>query len=182
MSSLTRSPLGSFVDSSAQALDLYKYGRKPFIFFTLAIALSMLCIQALQTAPFVKGVNPPNPEWKESILQLQTRVQHLFRNLVFAGSFVLGVSQAVKKSDILNPELRYVYLYGKLILMLLIVEFICNLLLQPSKGEKAITQNFALLWLRGIAKDTSEQMISGVSSGFGYGYLVKGAGVIFKAY
>jgi hypothetical protein len=181
-STLTRSPLGSLVDKGAQALDLYKYGRKPFIFFTLAIALSMLAINGMQTAPFVKGLNPPNPEWKESFVQLLARVQHLYRSLIFAGSFVLGVSQAVKKSDLLNPDLTYVYLYGKLILTLLVVEFVCNLLLQPTKGSDGLSQNFFILWLRSIARDTSEQMISGVSSGFGYGYLVKGAGILFKAY
>lgn len=174
-----KSPLASLVDQGAQALDLYKYGRKPFIFFTLAIALSLLLIQGLQTAPFVRGLNPPNPEWKESLIQLQGRVQHLYRNLLFAGSFVLGVSQAVKRSDTLNPNLTYVYLYGKLILMLLVIEFVCNLLLQPSKNSQT-QQNYFLLWLRTLCRDTSEQMISGVASGFGYGYLVKGAAFVFK--
>jgi hypothetical protein len=143
------------------------------------VALTSLCIHGLQTAPFVRGINPPNPEWKESFIQLQARVQHLYRNIIFAGSFVLGVSQAVKKSDILNPNLTYVYMYGKLILMLMVIEFVCNLVLQPTKGAKE-QQHYALLWLRTLARDTSEQMISGVASGFGYGYLVKGAGYVFK--
>jgi len=179
-SPMVRSPLASLVDQGAQALDLYKYGRKPFIFFTLAISLTLLLLQGLQTAPFVRGLNPPNPEWKESLIQLQARVGHLYRNLIFAGSFVLGVSQAVKRADILNPNLTYVYLYGKLILMLLVVEFVCNLLLQPNKNAKEIPQNYFFLWLRTLCRDTSEQMISGVASGFGYGYLVKGAAYVFK--
>jgi hypothetical protein len=179
-SPMARSPLASMVDQGAQALDLYKYGRKPFIFFTLAISLTLLLLQGLQTAPFVRGLNPPNPEWKESLIQLHGRVQHLHRNVIFAGSFVLGVSQAVKKTDILNPNLTYVYLYGKLILMMLIIEFVCNLLLQPTKNAKDTPQNYFFLWLRTLCRDTSEQMISGVASGFGYGYLVKGAGFVFK--
>jgi hypothetical protein len=142
----------------------------------------MLVLHGLQTAPFVRGLNPSNPEWKESFSQLQQRIQHLYRNLIFGGSFVLGVAQAVKKSDIQNPDLTYVYLYGKLILVFFIVEFICNLLLQPGKGEDKLNQNFFLLWLRTLSRDTAEQMISGVSSGFGYGYMVKGAGILFKAY
>jgi hypothetical protein len=179
-SPMARSPLASLVDKGAQALDLYKYGRKPFIFFTLAISLTLLMIQGLQTAPFVRGLSPPNPEWKESLIQLHGRVQHLYRNLIFAGSFVLGISQAVKRADLVNPDLTYVYLYGKLILMLLVIEFVCNLLLQPTKNAKDTPQNFFFLWLRTLCRDTSEQMISGVASGFGYGYLVKGAGFVFK--
>ncbi len=179
---MARSPLGTLVDQSAKALDLYKYGRKPFIFFTLAIALTSLVLHGLQTVPFVRGLNPANPEWKESFIQLQQRIQHLYRNLIFGGSFVLGVAQAVKKSDIQNPDLTYVYLYGKLILVFFIVEFICNLLLQPTKNETKLDPNFFLLWLRTLSRDTAEQMISGVSSGFGYGYMVKGAGILFKAY
>jgi len=171
------------VDKSIEAVQLYKYGRKPFIFFAVAILATLLALQGLQSAPFVKGINPPNPEWKESLSQLQTRVQHLYRSLIFSGSFVLGISQAVKKQkDIYDPDLGPVFLYGKLILCLFVIEFICNLLLQPTKDNLKISTNFFLHWARTIAKDTSEQMISGASSGFGYGYLVRGAGVLFKAY
>jgi len=181
--SMTKSPLGSLVDKGIDAIQLYKYGRKPFIFFAFAIILSLLALQGLQGASFVKGIDPPNPEWKESLSQLSTRVQHLYRSLIFCGSFVLGVSQAVKKQkDIYNPDLEPVYLYGKLIIVLFVIEFICNLLLQPSKNNLKLSSNYFLLWARSVAKDTSEQMISGASSGFGYGYLVRGAGVLFKAY
>jgi len=181
--SLTRSPLNSLLDKSIDSLHLYKYGRKPFIFFACAIVLSLLALQSLQDANFVKGINPPNPEWKESLNQLHGRVQHLYKSLIFCGSFVLGISQAVKKQqDIYNPDLGPVFLYGKLILLLFVIEFVCNLMLQPTKTNLKLSSNPFLLWARSIAKETSEQMISGASSGFGYGYLVRGAGVLFKAY
>lgn len=171
------------MDKGIEAVHLYKYGRKPFIFFAVAILATQLALHGIQSAPFVKGINPPNPEWKESLNQLLTRVQHLYRSLIFSGSFVLGISQAVKKqADIYNPDLGPVFLYGKLILSLFVIEFICNLLLQPTKDNLKLSTNFFLHWARSIAKDTSEQMISGASSGFGYGYLVRGAGVLFKAY
>lgn len=180
---MTKSPLGSLVDKGIDSVQLYKYGRKPFIFFACSIIISQLVLQGLQNASFVKGLNPPNPEWKESLSQLSARVQHLYRSLIFCGSFVLGVSQAVKKQkDIYNPDLGPVYLYGKLILFLLVIEFITNLLLQPSKTNLKVNPNYFLQWARMISKDTCEQMISGASSGFGYGYLIRGVGVLFKTY
>lgn len=189
---LTKSPFGSLVDKSAAALSLYKYGRKPFIFFATGIALSSLLLQLVLGFKFVRGVNPPNPEWKESMVQLQSRVAFLFRSLVYAGSFVIGVSQAVKKQqDIFNPDLAPVMLYGKLLVVMLLVEFVCNLLLSPrgGKGKDADAAAhdmpfvFAFLtWMRTLARDSAEQMISGAASGFGYGYLVRGVGVLFKAY
>jgi hypothetical protein len=181
--SLTKSPLGSLMDKSLEVLQLYKYGRKPFIFFASGILLTLLGLQYLQQTTFVRGINPPNPEWKESLSQLHTRIQHLYRSLIFCGSFVLGISQAVKKQkDIYNPDLGPVFLYGKLLLLLVVIEFVCNLVLQPTKSNLKLSSNPFFLWARSIAKDTSEQMISGASSGFGYGYLVRGAGVLFKAY
>lgn len=189
---LTRSPLGTFLDKSAAALNLYKYGRRPFVFFAFGIALSSLLLHVLSGFEFVRGVNPPNPEWKESISQLQSRINFLFRNIVHAGSFVLGVSQAVKKqADIFNPDMQPILLYGKLLVVLLLMEFVCNLLLSPRAGKgndpdaAAHSMPFAfafLSWLRTLTRDTSEQMITGAASGFGFGYLVRGAGVLFKAY
>jgi len=189
---LTKSPLGSLLDKSAAALSLYKYGRKPFIFFATGIALSSLALQLLLGFKFVRGVTPPNPEWKESMVQLQSRVAFLFRSLVYAGSFVLGVSQAVKKQrDIFNPDLAPAMLYGKLLIVMLLVEFVCNLLLSPRGGKgkdaDAAAHNMPfihalLTWMRTLSRDTAEQMIAGAASGFGYGYLVRGVGVLFKAY
>lgn len=189
---LTKSPLGSLVDKSAAALSLYKYGRKPFVFFATGIALSSLALQVLLGFKFVRGVNPPNPEWKESLVNLQSRIAFLFRNLIYAGSFVLGVSQAVKKQkDIFNPNLAPALLYGKLLVVLFLIEFVCNLLLSPraGKGNEADAAAHSmpivyavLSWLRMLSRDTSEQMIAGAASGFGFGYLVRGVGVLFKAY
>jgi len=189
---LTKSPLGSLVDKSAAALSLYKYGRKPFIFFATGIALSSLALQLVLGFKFVRGVTPPNPEWKESMVQLQSRVAFLFRNLVYSGSFVLGVSQAVKKQkNIFSPDLAPAMLYGKLLVIMLLVEFVCNLLLSPRAGKgkdaDAAAHNMpfvhaVLVWLRTLSRDTSEQMIAGAASGFGFGYLVRGVGVLFKAY
>jgi hypothetical protein len=191
-SDLTKSPFGTVVETSAAALNLYKYGRKPYIFFAVSIALTSLTLQVIQQFKFVRGVNPPNPEWKESITQLQNRIVYLFRNLIYAGSFVLGVSQAVKKQeDIFNPDLSPVLLYGKLLVVLLLVEFVCNILLSPKQGKggeadaNAHTMPFVfafLSWLRNLVRNTSEQMISGASVGFGYGYLIRGVGVLFKKY
>lgn len=189
---LTKSPFGTVVESSAAALNLYKYGRKPFIFFAIAIAITSLFLQFLQGFKFVRGVNPPNPEWKESISQLQSRIVFLYRNLIYSGSFVLGVSQAVKKQeDIFNPDIKPVLLYGKLLIILLLIEFVCNILLQPKAGKNGEADAnvhtypflFAILsWLRNLVRNTSEQMISGASTGFGYGYLIRGVGVLFKKY
>ena len=180
------------MDKSAAALQLYKYGRKPFIFFVTAIALSSLLVQVVLGLKFVKGVNPTHPEWKESFTQLHTRLSFLLRNLVYSGSFVLGVSQAVKKQkDIFNPNLAPVLLYGKLLVILLMMEFVCNLLLSPRSGKgheadaaaNTMPLVHALLsWVRTVSRDTAEQMISGAATGFGYGYLVRGVGVLFHAY
>jgi hypothetical protein len=180
------------VDKSAAALQLYKYGRRPYIFFVAAIAATSLLLHIVLGLKFVRGVNPPNPEWKESISQLQSRMAFLFRNLVYSGSFVLGISQAVKKQqDIFNPNLAPVLLYGKLLVILLLAEFVCNLLLSPRGGRgkepdaAAHSMPFlhaVLSWVRGTSRDVAEQMISGAATGFGYGYLVRGVGVLFRAY
>lgn len=191
-SELTRSPFGSLVDKSAAALQLYKYGRKPFIFFVTGIAMSSLLIHVVLGLKFVRGVNPPHPEWKESMTQLQSRLAFLLRNLVYSGSFVLGVSQAVKKQkDIFNPNLAPVLLYGKLLVILLMIEFVCNLLLSPRSGKgheaDAAAHSMPIIhallsWFRTVSRDAAEQMISGAATGFGYGYMVRGVGVLFKAY
>ena len=189
---MTKSPLGSLIDKGAAALNLYKYGRKPFIFFAVGIGITLLALQVLQALPFVHGVNPSNPEWKESFAQLHQRTAFLFRSLVYAGAFVLGVSQAVKKqADIFNPDITYTVMYGKLVLVLFALEFLCNLVLSPRKTKSGESEAVAagspmlsavLQWIRALARDTSEQMIAGAAAGFGYGYLVRGAGVLFKAY
>lgn len=187
-SNLTTSPLGTLLDSSAAALNLYKYGRRPFIFFALSISLSLLFIQFIYLLPFVRGVNPTHPEWTESFHVLEKRIQFLFRTLIFAGGFVLGVSQAVKKQkDIFNPDLTHVVLYGKLIVILFAIEFTCTVLLSPRKNSKPISESISganafLTWLRNTSQTIAEQMIAGAGAGFGYGYLVRGAGVLFKAY
>lgn len=183
---VTRSPFGSLVDSSAAALNLYKYGRKPFIFFAVGIAGSWLLISLLLNLKLVRGVSPEKPEWKEALTQLQTRISFLYRNLVYAGSFVLGVSQAVKKQrNMFDPDLGPVYLYGKLLVILLAVEFVCNVLLQPKKLKSPEPNPYissGLGWLRSISRETSEQMIQGVATGFGFGYLIRGVGVLFEKY
>jgi len=183
MEVLTKSPFGSMIDMSAASLNLYKYGRKPFIFFACGILLTSFLLSQLLMLKFVRGVNPVNPEWKEAMSQLQTRIFFLYRNLIYAGSFVLGVSQAVKKQEnIFAPDLGPVILYGKLLLILFAIEFVCNILLQrKEKAERAFT-NSGLLWFRDICRESAEQMISGVAIGFGYGYLIRGVGVLLKAY
>lgn len=188
---ITKSPFGTLIDVSSAALNLYKYGRRPFITFSVSIVLTIFMLQLLSTFKFVSGINPPNPEWKEALSQLQTRCMFLFRNLIYCGSFVLGVSQAIKKQqDIFNPDLGPVYLYGKLLVVLLLAEFICNILLQPKKIEKkgydenknSPILNVILSFIRNISREISEQMISGASIGFGYGYLIRGVGVLFQKY
>lgn len=187
---ITRSPLGTVLDSSAAALNLYKYGRKPFILFALGIVSTSLVLHIIMSMKFVRGVNPKHPEWRESLQILDTRIETLFRTLIYAGSFVLGVSQAVKKQDdIFNPNLDHIMLYGKLIVVLFAFEFVCNLILQPRKSQVSDIESleipilFSILkWSRTIARIIAEQMIAGAGTGFGYGYLVRGAGVLFKAY
>lgn len=187
MEVLTKSPFGSLIDVSAASLNLYKYGRKPFIFFTLGIVGTSFLLALLLSLKFVRGVNPSNPEWKEAMTQLQSRIFFLYRNLIYSGSFVLGVSQAVKKQEnIFDPNLAPVMLYGKLLLVLFAVEFVCNLLMQPN-GKKALTDgrpfvNSSITWIRDITRETAEQMISGVATGFGFGYMIRGVGVLMKAY
>lgn len=188
MENLTKSPFGSMIDVSAASLNLYKYGRKPFIFFTAGILLTSFLISQILALRFVRGVNPANPEWKEAMAQLQTRIFFLFRNLIYAGSFVLGVSQAVKKQEnIFAPNLAPVMLYGKLLLILFAIEFVCNILLQAKSRKGSETSgrpftNAGITWFRDVCRESAEQMISGVAIGFGYGYLIRGVGVLMKAY
>jgi len=183
MEVLTKSPFGSMIDVSAASLNLYKYGRRPFIFFTCGILLTSFLLSQLLMLKFVRGVNPQNPEWKEAMAQLQSRFFFLYRNLIYAGSFVLGVSQAVKKQEnVFAPNLGPVILYGKLLLIIFSMEFVCNILLQKKgKSDKPFTDS-GLTWFRDVCRDTAEQMISGCAIGFGYGYLIRGVGVLLKAY
>lgn len=193
---LTRSPLGMLIDKSADFLNLKQYGRKHFIFFATGLAVTLLILQELQTLPFVRGASPSHPEWKASLQDLTGQVNDLFGKLIYTGSFVLGVSQAVKKQrDYLNPDLKYVVLYGKLVLFLFAIEFICNLLLSPTSLQKGAASGASyaaqsnvdvliafLTWLRSLSSTVSRQMIQGAASGFGYGYLIKGVGVLFDRY
>ena len=195
MDGLTRSPLGALIDKSADFLQLKQYGRSHFIFFATGLAATLLILMQLQTLPFVKGNNASHPEWKASLSDLTNSVQDLFGKLIYTGAFVLGVSQAVKKErDYLNPDLKYVLLYGKLILFLLAIEFVCNLLLSPTNAHgKGSGASYAaqsnmdvlvqfLMWLRSICGTVSRQMIQGASTGFGMGYLIKGVGYLFDRY
>lgn len=193
---LTQSPLGMFIDKSAEFLNLKQYGRKHFIFFATGLAATMLVLMQLSTLPFVKGTSPTHPEWKASLVDLTSQVTDLFSKLIYTGAFVLGVSQAVKKQkDYLNPDLTYTLLYGKLILFVFAIEFVCNLLLSPTSAQKgaasgksyAAQTNFEplvafLTWVRTICGTVSRQMIQGAASGFGYGYLIKGVGLLFDRY
>jgi hypothetical protein len=193
---LTRSPLGMLIDKSADILNLKQYGRKHFIFFAVGLAGTLLVLTQLQTLPFVRGTSPSHPEWKVSLSDLTTQVNELFSKLIYTGAFVLGVSQAVKKQkDIFNPDLKYIILYGKLILFLFAVEFICNLLLSPTSTQKGAASgaSFAaqsnadmivafLSWVRNISVTISRHMIQGASAGFGYGYLIRGVGILFDRY
>jgi hypothetical protein len=184
MEVLTKSPLGSMIDVSAASLNLYKYGRKPFIFFVCGILLTSFILSQVLMLKFVRGINPQNPEWKEAMSQLQNRIFFLYRNLIYSGSFVLGVSQAVKKQEnVFAPNLGPVILYGKLLLILFAIEFVANILLQRkgAKDERPFA-NSGLTWFRDVCRDTAEQMISGCAIGFGYGYLIRGVGVLMKAY
>jgi hypothetical protein len=188
MENLTKSPLGSMIDISAASLNLYNYGRKPFIFFAFGIVATSFLLSQLLTFKFVRGVSPTNPEWKEALSQLQTRIFFLYRNLIYSGSFVIGVSQAVKKQEnVFAPNLGPVILYGKLLVILFALEFVCNILLQAKSKKGAETAgrpflNSGLTWFRDICRETAEQMISGIGVGFGYGYMIRGVGVLFKAY
>jgi len=187
---LTHSPLGLFVDTAASNLQLYQYGRKPFIFFVLAIAATTCLLHIILSLPGIGGSNPSKPEWKASLSELQTQILDIYSKLIYSGAFVLGVSQAVKKkTDFMNPDLTYVYLYGKLIVFLLLIEFGCNLMLQPTISGKSLirlseksTIGAVLSWLRSITGTTARQLGSGVTAGFGYGYLIRGVGVLFEKY
>ena len=187
---LTHSPLGLVVDTAASNLALYQYGRKPFIFFVIGIAATMCLLHIILSLPGIGGPNPSKPEWKASLSELQTQIQDIYSKLIYAGAFVLGVSQAVKKkADVLNPDLTYVYLYGKLIVFLLLIEFGCNLMLQPTVNGKSLirlseksTIGALLSFLRSITGNTARQLGSGVAAGFGYGYLIRGVGVLFEKY
>ena len=195
LESLTRSPFGALIDRSANFLNLKQYGRQHFVFFATGLAATLLVLMELQTLPFVKGNNATHPEWKASLTDLTNSVNDLFGKLIYTGAFVLGVSQAVKKErDYLNPDLKYVLLYGKLVLFLLAIEFICNVLLSPTSAHgKGSGASYAaqsnidvlvqfLTWLRSISGTVSRQMIQGASSGFGMGYLIKGVGYLFDRY
>lgn len=190
VSELTASPLGVFVNAGADKLQLYAYGRKPFIFFAFGIALTLCIIQLCLALPSISGPNPSKPEFRASLGELNTQVSDLYAKLIYAGSFVLGVSQAVKKkSSVHDPDLTYVLLYGKLVVFLLVVEFICNIMLQPTKSgksliklsEKSIVGAF-ISWLRQLCGTTARQLVSGSAQGFGYGYLIRGVGVLFEKY
>ncbi len=193
---LTKSPLGAIISKSAQVLQLNQYGRKHFIFFATGLAGTLFLLMQLQTLPFVRGTSPTHPEWKASLSDLTQQVSDLFSKLIYTGAFVLGVSQAVKKQkDYLNPDLKYVVLYGKLILFLFALEFICNMLLSPTSTQKGSSSGASyaaqsnidplvalLTWLRTVCTTVSRQMIQGACTGFGYGYLIKGVGVLFDKY
>jgi hypothetical protein len=187
---LTHSPLGLFVDTAASKLQLYQYGRKPFIFFVIGIATTLCILHVILSLPGIGGTNPSKPEWKASLSELHTQISDIYSKLIYAGAFVLGVSQAVKKkSDIQNPDLTYVYLYGKLIIFLLLIEFGCNLMLQPTSSGKSMiklseksTIGALLSWLRNMSGNTARQLGAGVTAGFGYGYMIRGVGVLFEKY
>ena len=190
ISDLTHSPLGVFVGAGAKQLKLYNYGRKPFIFFATGIALTTCLLSLALAIPSIGGPNPTKPEWRASLGELNTQVTDIYAKLIFAGSFVLGVSQAVKKKQSLtDPDLTYVFLYGKLVVFLLAVEFICNLLLQPTASGKSLIKlsdksivGALLSWLRQLAGGTARNLASGASQGFAYGYLIRGVGVLFQKY
>jgi hypothetical protein len=190
VSELTRSPLGVFIDTGANKLQLYAYGRKPFIFFAFGIAITLCIIQLALALPSISGPNPSKPELRASLGELNTQVSDLFSKLIYAGSFVLGVSQAVKKkSSLHDPDLTYVLLYGKLVVFLLAIEFICNVMLQPTKTGKSLLKlseksivGALVNWLRQLSGTTARQLVSGAAQGFGYGYLIRGVGVLFEKY
>jgi hypothetical protein len=156
----------------------------------IGIAATMCLLHIILSLPGIGGPNPSKPEWKASLSELQTQIQDIYSKLIYAGAFVLGVSQAVKKkADVLNPDLTYVYLYGKLIVFLLLIEFGCNLMLQPTVNGKSLirlseksTIGALLSFLRSITGNTARQLGSGVAAGFGYGYLIRGVGVLFEKY
>ena len=75
MKDLTHSPLGLFVDKAASNLQLYQYGRKPFIFFVIGIAVTLCVLHIIQSLPGIGGANPSKPEWKASLSELHTKLQ-----------------------------------------------------------------------------------------------------------
>lgn len=190
VSDLTHSPLGVFIDTAAARLDLYRYGRRPFMFFATGLAATTLVLHALLQLRGIAGPNPSRPEWKMALHELNVQVSDIYSRLVYAGAFAIGVSQAVrKKADIFNPDLTYVFLYSKLVLFLLALEFVCNVLLQPTASGKSVAQqsNIApiaagLTWVRLMAGTTARQLVHGVATGFAYGYMIRGVGVLFEKY
>ena len=182
---ITRSPLSSLLDASAQTLQLYKFGRKPFVLFATGLALTLLVVHILLTLPALRGVAPSHPEWKASTDTLRVQLRDILRKLVFSGAFVLGVSQAVKKQrEVMNPDLTYVVLYGKLTVLMLALEFACGILSAQRKGGRVIGGAFGATidWLQEISGSTAREMVNGAATGFGYGYLIRGVGYLWNRY
>lgn len=182
---ITRSPLSHLLDVSAQTLQLYKFGRKPFIIFAFGLALTLLVMHILLTLPALRGVAPSHPEWKASTDTLRIQLRDILRKLVYSGAFVLGVSQAVKKQrDVLNPDLTYVILYGKLAVLMLALEFACGILSAPRKGGRLLggALGATIDWLQEISGSSAREMVNGAATGFGYGYMIRGVGYLWGRY
>ncbi len=178
MSLITKSPFTIF-DKGLEQLQLYKFGRKPFVWFAIGLALTQLVIHFVQSMVTLKGVKPTYPEWKTSMDILQVQMRDITKKLIYGGSFVLGVSQAVKKQkSVLDPDLTYVILYGKLLLVLFTIEFICGIL---TRKEDNVGQTI-IKWIRELSGDTAREMVNGASTGFGYGYMIRGVGYLFGRY
>ena len=182
---ITRSPITTMLDASAKTLQLYKYGRKPFVLFATGLALTLLVLHLVLNVPGIRGVSPKHPEWKASTDTLRIQVRDILRKLVYAGSFVLGVSQAVKKQrDIYAPDLSHAVLYGKLIVFMLAIEFVCGIMTSPRKSGRLVdgVPGSVIDWLQEITGSTAREMVNGASTGFGYGYLIRGVGYLFERY
>ena len=165
---------------------MYKFGRRPFILFTGIILFILLLLQITLSFQGFRGTNPTHPEWKASFDTLRNQLREIFKKLVYAGSFVLGVSQAVKKQkEVMNPDLTYVVLYGKLVCFLLAVEFACGLITNPSRQKEKISGTITgsvVDFFQDVAGSSAREMVNGVATGFGYGYLIRGVGYLFQRY